>query len=342
RHAQAARRGARSAPARRALLVGIAEYADPANRLDGPVNDVFRVSASLQELGFPADGIRVVLNDRATAAGIRERLAWLLGDARPGDQLVFYFAGHGAQVPGYGRDAEVDRVDECLVPHDFDWSAGRAITDDEFAGLYSQLPYETGFTAILDCCHSGGMARAAGARARGLAPPDDIRHRMLRWDRATQMWLPRARLDATAADTRAAGPLRRAADREAWTGRSGSVRRLGRATSLWSASDRAYRAACAKGDHCGPYTPILLEACREGELAYEYRHGVTAHGAFTYALTEVLRAAAQSARPRLTFEQLIAETARRVASVVAEPQHPQLHCPAHRRKDVLPGIGPAR
>ena len=58
------------------------------------------------------------------------------------DELFFFYAGHGAQIPSVGRDAEVDRsLDECLVPYDFDWSAARAITDDEFCALYSQLPY---------------------------------------------------------------------------------------------------------------------------------------------------------------------------------------------------------
>ncbi|NNU43350.1 caspase family protein [Ramlibacter sp. B156] len=50
----------------KAVLVGVADYPEAQNRLEGPVNDVFAVSAALQELGFPVDGIRVVLNERAT------------------------------------------------------------------------------------------------------------------------------------------------------------------------------------------------------------------------------------------------------------------------------------
>src|SRR5262249_26085584 len=37
--------------------------------------------------------------------------------------------------------------------------------------------------------------------------------------------------------------------------------------------------------HAGPYLPIIYEACKEQELAYEYRHGVTSYGAFTYSLS---------------------------------------------------------
>src|SRR5205823_2492343 len=41
-----------SAAPRRALLVGVNDYPDPANRLEGCVNDVFLMSAVLQESGF--------------------------------------------------------------------------------------------------------------------------------------------------------------------------------------------------------------------------------------------------------------------------------------------------
>src|SRR5678815_3221578 len=86
-----------------------------------------------------------------------------------------YYSGHGAQIPGYGVGEKVDRKDECLVPHDFDWSREHAVTDDQFYDLYSQLPYDTRFLTIFDCCHSGGMTRDGAARVRGLTPPDDIR-----------------------------------------------------------------------------------------------------------------------------------------------------------------------
>src|SRR5262249_37294236 len=54
------------APKHRAFLVGINNYPDPQSRLEGCVNDVFQVSAVLQECGFAAQDIRVVLDERAT------------------------------------------------------------------------------------------------------------------------------------------------------------------------------------------------------------------------------------------------------------------------------------
>src|SRR5262249_1123066 len=119
-------------PLHRALLVGINEYPKEQDRLSGCVNDVFLMSSVLQESGFDAEDIRVVLDERATAAAIRERLEWLLDGASAGDQRVFFYSGHGAQLPGYNTQGQVNHVDACLVPVDFAWSRETAITDDMF------------------------------------------------------------------------------------------------------------------------------------------------------------------------------------------------------------------
>ncbi len=91
----------------------------------------------------------------------------------------------------YSPSGAPDSVDECLVPYDFDWTPEHAILDRQFSQLYSQLPYDCYFVAMLDCCHSGGMTRDGGPRIRGLTPPDDIRHRALRWEASEGMWVPR-------------------------------------------------------------------------------------------------------------------------------------------------------
>jgi hypothetical protein len=278
-------RGARKrhrmrAASRRALLIGINEYPNPAERLEGCVNDVFEVSALLQESGFMPENIRVVLDDRATAAGIRHRLEWLLSDARAGDQRVLFYSGHGAQLPQYAPDERVDHKKECLVPYDFDWTLERAISDDELTGLYTQLDYRTHFLVMLDCCHSGGMSRDGAPRVRGLDPPDDIRHRALAWDRESQMWVARE------LPTRALGAHGRD---ERYAGSDRSTVRLCRAARLRVMERRRYARERAALGHQGPYMPVILQACQESELAYEYRHGVTSYGAFTYAFSRRVR-----------------------------------------------------
>ena len=310
-------------PTKRALLVGINDYPDAESRLEGCVNDCFKVSATLQELGFDAADIRVVLNDRATAAGIHERLHWLLDDAVDGDIRFFFYSGHGAQIPGYGGNGEIDAIDECLVPYDFDWSADTAIVDDWFKELYSQLPYDMRFYVALDCCHSGGMTRGGARRARGLEPPDDIRHRMLRWDKDKKMWVDRSL-------PLSKRKISNKSDRQEYLGKSGALKRLGSAVSLWSEVSQFGRAKERYGN-LGPYTPLMIYACKEEQLSYEYRHGIQSYGAFTYCLTELLSAHGQDGG-NLDFDEAI-RTVKTKLKDLGYPQEPQVIGPEIRRKE---------
>ncbi len=275
------------APRKRALLVGIDHYQEITD-LDGCVNDLWLMNQTIQEHGFDAKDIRTLSNGRATLKALRERLTWLVDGAREGDDLLFHYSGHGGQIPAYGPE-EVDHLDECLCPHDFDGEAGYA--DNEFLQLYSQLPYGARFTILLDCCHSGGMTRGRG-RVRGVGVHPDLRHRALRWEAKTGQWVSRTLpgqgwnpdLDA------------------AYIGQSGVVRRLGRAAELRGISDAAFDAARAAAGHSGPYLPLILMACAEGQFAYETENGNTPHGAFTWHLTRLL--AAKTKQPR-TVEALV-------------------------------------
>ena len=291
-------------PNRRALLIGINDYPSPANRLEGCVNDTFLMSSVLQECGYQSEDIRVVLNERATAAGIMERLHWLLDGVRDGDERVLFYSGHGAQIPAYGAKEEVDRFDECLVPYDFDWSPQRAVTDNQFVEFYSQLPYESRFAAIFDCCHSGGLTRDGGPRARGINPPDDVRHRALRWDSEMEMWVDRDMETANQS-------LARSRDGEEYLGANGATRRIGRGVALRGLPNARYDRERRELHHKGAYLPIIIEACQEQELAYEYRDGANAYGAFTYSLVKLLRDTRRRRR-NPSFITLVNQTADRL------------------------------
>ena len=78
--------------------------------------------------------------------------------------------------------------------------------------------------------------------------------------------------------------------------------------------------------------PLLLEACQEDELAYEYADGTVAHGAFSFFLSQTVRSFASGKRP-LTVNQLIAETARQVKA--RYKQTPRLEGPRSRRNQRL-------
>ncbi|TBN32138.1 caspase family protein [Pseudomonas sp. BGI-2] len=288
----------------KALLIGINNYPNPSDRLEGCVNDVFLMSSLLQESKFSPDDIRVVLDDRATAAGIRDRLHWLLDDAQAGDRRVLFYSGHGAQIPNTNAAGEADRIDECLCPWDFDWTPARAIVDNDFRDLYIQLPYDTQFITIFDCCHSGGMTREGARRARGLTPPDDIRHRALRWEPQLQMWVERDWVKRARKSAQKAEAANTVSNRE-------GIRRVGQAIAVRGYDDKLYDKRRNAYKHDGPFLPILMYACGESQLSYEYRHGVISYGAFTYALAQTLR----SSKQRPTFNALVRATGKLLADL---------------------------
>ena len=311
--------GHRRSEKKRALLVGIDEYPDPNLRLEGCANDAFLMSAMLQERGFEARHIRMVLNARATADAIRDRIEWLLDDVRANDERVLFFSGHGAQISDYHADETVDGLDECLVPWDFDWSRPSAITDDWFHEIYSQLDYESRFVAILDCCHSGGMTRAGLGRPRGLSPPDDIRHRTLRWDGQQNRWKHRL-----------AGTPGRGNDPR-WFAHGPARGRLGSAVNLRPRTKDDYDQRRARLGHRGPYVPILIQACQEHELAFEYRHGNVAYGAFTFNFVEELRSGLQLRRSVSDVVESVGHRLSRLGYL----QRPNLVGPKHSLAQVL-------
>jgi hypothetical protein len=329
KHASVARPSKVSKPQRRALLVGINNYPDPADRLEGCVNDVFLMSSMLQRSGFNADDIRVVLNERATARGILDRLEWLLDGTEDGQDRVFYYSGHGAQIPGYGVGEKIDRKDECLVAHDFDWTREHAVTDDQFYDLYSQLPYGTRFLTVLDCCHSGGMTRDGTARVRGITPPDDIRHRELEWSVDDDMWVPRdfKKRQKNVTERR---------KRPDFFGEEGDVNRLGRSVELRQ-ENKHFDNARKDYDHEGPFMPIIVQACQEKQFSYEYRHGVQSYGAFTYSL-ELMMRNAQKEKQRITWNKLVRDIGTKLRKLEYE-QKPELVCARNLRNQVIPWHG---
>ena len=151
-----------------AILVGIDKY--PFRPLQGAVNDAKLLSEALRSHGVDLPDNRVLLNEQATVANFKRTWEEVLKEAKPGDQILLTFAGHGAQEEEFGPPYdEMDKVpgqsygkDETLVFFDFDPNnpqRGR-ISDDELYELFEKAKaYSVLFVA--DSCHSGGITRSA-------------------------------------------------------------------------------------------------------------------------------------------------------------------------------------
>jgi hypothetical protein len=144
---------------------------------------------------FPAEGI-VALTEaertralRPTRANIQREFQRLADQARAGDQVVVFLAGHGSQQPESDPPdpiaPELDGLDEIFLPADVDrWHAEmkrvpNAIIDDEIGAWLGAITAKKAYVwAIFDCCHSGTMTRGS-ERVREvppdtLVPPDEI------------------------------------------------------------------------------------------------------------------------------------------------------------------------
>ncbi|WP_347901556.1 alkaline phosphatase family protein [Pseudomonas purpurea] len=319
---------------RRALVVGINDYPDPGARLDGCINDTYLISRMLQESGYDAGDIRLLHNERATRANFVERLEWLVEGARAGDERMLFYSGHGTQLPAYGASQEADRMDETLVLYDFDWDDENThFTDKLFRQFYSHLPFDPDghgakLTVMLDCCNAGGMTRGAG-RVRGITPPSDIRHRLLRWDPYAGDWDRRPyAADSDGRDFSAH------ADSSKPQALTRTRRAQGACIGLRPDSTAQLLRQGKLYGHHGPYMPLMLYAARENEKASEYQVGANTYGAFTYAMVEQLRKLHQE-DAKLGFDELI----KRIGGVLnarSLGQTPEIVGPSGVREAVCP------
>ncbi|MPY91449.1 MAG: peptidase C14 [Luteitalea sp.] len=160
-HADRSRNGAGR---RRALCVGINAYRR--KPLRGCVADAQAWARTLVALGF--DTPQMLLDQQATRDRILGDLDAMVRSSRPGDVVVFQFAGHGTAVPDRSADelgGDSPDDDEALCPIDF--TEGRLVVDDDLAAIFQRIPDGVHVTAFIDCCHSGSITRFGAGPPRG-------------------------------------------------------------------------------------------------------------------------------------------------------------------------------
>ena len=144
---------------KKALVVGLAAYANPKNNLPGVNNDIPAVIKMLANFGIT--DVEVLRDTNATAANIMKGMNNLVMNAQPGDARLFYYSGHGALLPpGFAGGDDADGRDEALVP--YEGTISTLILDNWIATyLKTILPPEVSFWGIYDSCHSGDIFKAA-------------------------------------------------------------------------------------------------------------------------------------------------------------------------------------
>lgn len=171
----------------RVLLVGVSKYApevvEIAPPLRGPGNDVGLMYHVFKNAGVTDDQFRVLSDEPATLPEQvrskvrqpgREEILSALDDlarnAQPGEEIVVFLAGHGAQIPAVSMRDEPDGLDEVFLPSGFSLGAQNefqnAIADHEIGARIDQMVAAGAHVwLVADTCHSGSLRRSDGVNA---------------------------------------------------------------------------------------------------------------------------------------------------------------------------------
>ncbi len=145
---------------KKALLVGINNYPDPQNQLNGCVNDVNHVRDILvNDAGYTAGSIVTLIDAAATTSTITNALRTLVSGAASGDRLTFFYSGHGAPVPETDSSGNTIAIHDAMCPYDFDWTDAHAIRDVDFTRLFGNIPGGAKLSWLSDSCYAGGYAK---------------------------------------------------------------------------------------------------------------------------------------------------------------------------------------
>ncbi len=151
-----------------ALLVGIEDY-QYMDKLAGIRNDINKMTQFLiKHRNFPEKNIVTLKDKQATKQAIKDAFVNLKKITKSGDNIVFYFSGHGFQITDNNGD-EVDGKDEALVPVDASYNGNtdpkvpydaflNMLKDDELKIWLDKLS-DRKVEVIIDACYSGTITR---------------------------------------------------------------------------------------------------------------------------------------------------------------------------------------
>jgi hypothetical protein len=138
-----------------AVIIGIADYQGRSSDLWHPDEDAKEMYTELTtQRGYPKANVKLLTNRAATASAILSAINWLIANEKAGDEVVFFYSGHGYRAPdseGWDSDTESDGYDEMIVTYDF-----YGLPDGWFKQKFAAIE-STKFALMFGSCHSGGM-----------------------------------------------------------------------------------------------------------------------------------------------------------------------------------------
>lgn len=144
-----------------AILVGISDYPGEANDLQYSDDDAQDIRNALITLyGYSSDNIHLLLDLDASFTAIRDAIDDIKSKAVAGDEVVFFFSGHGTK--GKVDDGDKEKIDEAIVSHDGDPSGSLIyIWDGQLRDWFADFNTSR-IIFIFDSCLAGGMTDLKG------------------------------------------------------------------------------------------------------------------------------------------------------------------------------------
>ncbi len=133
-----------------AVMVGIADYPGTVNDLSSTDEDAIKLGDTLRRAGLLNPASVTLVDARATREGVRAAIASVAAQAGPDDLFLFFYSGHGNQVPTPVSAEELDGRSETILLYD-----GQA-SDTELAQWLSTVRARMQLV-VFDSCFSGGM-----------------------------------------------------------------------------------------------------------------------------------------------------------------------------------------
>jgi hypothetical protein len=138
-----------------AIIVGISDYPGGANDLqycDDDAQDMYDALTTIYGYSNSTGNIHLLLDMNASFTAIRDAINVTKSQAVAGDEVVFFFSGHGTS--GRANDGDNEKVDEAILSHD--GSSLVAIWDGQLSAWFAGFN-TTRIVFIFDSCLAGGM-----------------------------------------------------------------------------------------------------------------------------------------------------------------------------------------
>lgn len=144
-----------------AILVGISDYPGTANDLQYSDDDAQDIRNALITLyGYSSDNIHLLLDLDASFTAIQNAINDIKSKAVAGDEVVFFFSGHGTK--GKVDDGDKENIDEAIVSHDGNPSGSLIyIWDGQLRDWFADFNTSR-IIFIFDSCLAGGMTDLKG------------------------------------------------------------------------------------------------------------------------------------------------------------------------------------